>query len=125
MSEYELYHYGVVGMKWGIRRGKTAKAYTKASKKLDKIDTKIKKQTEKFHKKAQKAETAGYLKREKAQRKANKAARRLTKTTIKGKKWVKAMEKNFKNTDVTMTKEQIDLGRKYSDFLTSRFNMRY
>ena len=37
----ELYHYGVLGMKWGIRRGNTAKAYTKASKKLTKLDKKV------------------------------------------------------------------------------------
>ena len=28
----ELMHYGVIGMKWGVRRGNTAKAYEKASK---------------------------------------------------------------------------------------------
>lgn len=38
MSEYminnnpnnELYHYGVVGMKWGVRRGNSAQAYEKS-----------------------------------------------------------------------------------------------
>lgn len=124
MSE-ELKHYGVLGMKWGVRRGRVDKAYAKASKKLKKIDDKVKKQTDDFHKKAQKAETAGRLRREKAQRKADKAARKLTKTNIKGKKWVAAMEKSFKNSDVSLTKEQVDAGRRYSDFLTSRFNTRY
>ena len=37
----ELYHYGVLGMKWGVRRGNTAKAYAKASKKLTKLDKKV------------------------------------------------------------------------------------
>ena len=121
----ELRHYGVIGMKWGVRRGKTTKAYEKASKKLKKIDDKVKKQTNDFHKKAQKAETAGNFRREKLQRKADKAARKLTKTSIKGKKWVASMEKSFRNTDISMSKEQIALGRQYSDFLTSRFNSRY
>ena len=34
----ELYHYGVLGMKWGIRRGNSANAYANASKKLTKLD---------------------------------------------------------------------------------------
>lgn len=112
-------------MKWGVRRGKTSEAYVKASKKLKKIDDKVKKQTNEFHKKAQKAETASYLKRDKAVRKAGKAARKLTKTNIKGKKWVAAMEKAFRGTTAQLSKEQIALGKQYTDFLTSRYNSRY
>lgn len=36
-----LMHYGVLGMKWGVRRGKTQQAYEKASKKLEKYDRKV------------------------------------------------------------------------------------
>ena len=55
-NEYELYHYGVVGMKWGIRRGNAAKAYMKSSRKLDKLNKKATKYTNKANRKAQKFE---------------------------------------------------------------------
>lgn len=41
MNEYyndpnELYHYGVLGMKWGVRRGKYANTVSKAYRERDK-----------------------------------------------------------------------------------------
>lgn len=38
MSEQELYHYGVVGMKWGVRKN-PAKAYAKSKRELEKRTT--------------------------------------------------------------------------------------
>ena len=35
MNNDELMHYGVLGMKWGVHRGHTSKAYGKASKKTE------------------------------------------------------------------------------------------
>lgn len=87
MSEYivtrvnntkELYHYGVIGMKWGVRHN-AAKAYSKAVAKSNKLQDKVEKTGQNYAKKSQKANTGistRYLKRQakadKLQAKANK-----------------------------------------------------
>lgn len=122
----ELYHYGVIGMKWGVRRGKTAKAYGKASKKLAKLGAKVEKRTTKFNKASEKAEDyatrtfASPNKRAKTAQKARKASRKLVAAELKAKRWFDAMEKTFKNTNVSMSKEQIDAGRRYTETINER-----
>lgn len=38
MDNSELKHYGVLGMKWGVKRGKASEAYTKAVRKKKRIE---------------------------------------------------------------------------------------
>ena len=56
----ELMHYGVMGMKWGVHRGQSAKAYAKASNKLNKMSGKINKYQAKATKKMYKADKKMY-----------------------------------------------------------------
>lgn len=118
-SQSELKHYGVLGMKWGVRRGHTQQAYAKASKKLERLDRKASKSLAKARKHVVKADTKWYgrdVHRDLATKNKRKAMKRMR----KAEKWVKSMEKTFKNTDVKMTKEQIDIGKKYAATLDMR-----
>ena len=115
----ELLHYGVLGMKWGVRRGNVQKAYEKASKKLSKYDSKITKYQGRATKHMKKADTHWYG-RDVRMDLADRNKRKASKNMRKAEKWAKSMEKVFKNTTISMTQEQINIGRKYAESLTTR-----
>lgn len=115
----ELKHYGVLGMKWGVRRGNVDKAYAKASRKLEKIDAKTQKHQKKLTKYTKKADRK-FLYRDGYEEMAQNQQRKTLKSMRKAEKWVKKMEKTFANTDIKLTKEQIDIGKQYAETLNMR-----
>lgn len=122
----ELYHYGVLGMRWGVRRGNSAQAYDKASKKLKRLDQKADKALEKAYNKKGKADkkASSFFTREKATRKADfKAEKALRKATVqanKARKWLHEMDKTFSTTTESLSRDQIALGQKYTDIVNRR-----
>ena len=127
----ELKHYGVLGMKWGVRRGNTKRAYEKASKKAAKLDKRIREDEEYMNKKIAKADkkVGSRFASDKAQTRAVAKAREATseyrKTVQKGRKWYEAMEKTFKDTDIKLSSEQVQNGRKYAQTLRMYSMARY
>lgn len=126
ISTNELYHYGVLGMRWGVRRGRTSQAYTKASKKLSKLSEKVEANDKRARRMTQKADAHRYSllgssKREQKYRaKAAKASYKSSKYMRKAVRWCNQMDKAFAGTKVKLTKAQVDLGKEY----VKRLNMR-
>lgn len=120
----DLKHYGVIGMKWGVRRGKTTQAYSKASKKLNRLATKADKAQNKANKKLAKAERAVYgwslRNAQKAKWDAGRAQYKADKRKKRAIKWLNKMEKAFASTSVKVTQAQADIGKKYVEQLRKR-----
>lgn len=120
-----LAHYGVLGMKWGVHKN-PQQARSKANKKLSKLDTKVQKARAKSGRAKEKAlgdqaksDTAILFKRYKSKRAAKSSIRsqrmeqKAVRKQIKAQRWAKQMEKAFKDTKVSDTKEEAALGKKY------------
>lgn len=127
----ELYHYGVLGMKWGIKKAKYDDVVERSNKKLSRIDSKYEKYQEKANKYYTKADSklSGIFKNEskaaKYEKKAKLYQRKAVKYATKGSEWLKNMSAAFKDTPLKITEENAALGKKYTDILLKRNMMRY
>lgn len=118
----ELQHYGVLGMKWGVRKNPT-KAYNKADKKKKKLEAKSAKyavksaklRSKSLKKSVRATSERQYKKARKLEFESNKLNLKSAKLQKKGLKWTKAMEKTFAGYDIKRLSkmEQKELGQKY------------
>lgn len=128
MSTYwndELCHYGVLGMRWGVRRGRAEKAYGRASKKLAKLSNQIEKHQSESTRYVQKSENLRHRPLFSSKSRADEALARASKEQYKAnqkmrkaKKWIASMEKEFSTTSIKLSQEQLQLGKDYANRLS-------
>lgn len=118
MDDDELKHFGVVGMKWGVRKN-PSRTYGKASKKANKLNRKAAKASNKVDKANKKAES-----NPSNQQYVDKAAKKRSsyeRKQAKADKWISSMEKTFHKINVSdITQKDMVVGKDYAYMLRAR-----
>lgn len=110
MDQNSLKHYGVLGMKWGVRKN-PQKAFAKAQKKMRRLDAR----QEKKQKKAVNKQYSFFT----SKRRAQKLAFKADKATYKAAKWYEQVKDVFgakKASELTNDKG-VQMGQRYADWL--------
>lgn len=105
-EEAYLAHYGVLGMKWGVRHDPQG-AYTKAKKKLNKIGDRSDKAYDRSTRYTRKALHRRLGNNERDAHKARRAYQRARKNARKGGNWYKSMTKAFSKQSVVSIEPEV------------------
>lgn len=130
-SDEYLQHYGVLGMRWGVRKGNASQAFARSAKKAQRLEKRYNKKADKAVKRQAKAEKQlskvhtvfGHNPKRarralKAQSKAARANIKATKAQNKIIKWEDNMAKEFANVKIKdISPEHLNIGRDYVHML--------
>lgn len=127
LSKYQsgiVCHYGVLGMKWGVRKGRSKQAYERASKKLNGIVNRVSKAESKAKRKMYTADTvesrlifSNPSKAARLRMKSRKYQSRADKYRYKAVKWINSMDSVLSSTPNSLSKDQKALGERYVEQL--------